>query len=271
MHPITVRKMAFEIPTTDDFEPKWMAGNAFMSYTTTGVSLYVHWLEPFLVKSLQRVLDQIEDEALHEEVDRFCKQEAQHYTQHQKFNKPILAQGYPGLQERFDRLKRDFDGWLENKGDRWCVGFVEGFEAYTTKSAIGALESRMLDHPKTDRRMGELFKWHLTEEIEHRNVAFDVYQHLYGDYLFRVKMCWIAQWHIWNFCMDCVRIMSAYDRQRYDESYAVRPLMRYVATLGIQPVFFSTYLPGYTPRKLKVPEAAAALSAEYTDKAELAS
>ena len=84
-------------------------------------------------------------------------------------------------------------------------------------------------------------------------------------------MCWIAQWHIWNFCMDCVRIMSAYDRQRYDESYAVRPLMRYVATLAIQPVFFSTYLPGYTPRKLKVPEAAAALSAEYTDKAELAS
>ena len=271
MHPITVRKMVFELPTVDDFEPKWLANNAFLSYTTTGVSLYVHWLEPFLVKSLRRVLDQIGDEKLHEEVDRFCKQEAHHYNQHQKFNQAILGQGYPGLQERFARLKRDFDGWLVEKGDRWCVGFVEGFEAYTTKSAIGALESGLFDHPATDRRFGELFKWHLTEEIEHRFVAFDAYQHLYGDYLFRVKMCWIAQWHIWNFCMDCVRIMSAYDRQRYDESYAVRPLMRYVATLAIQPVFFSTYLPGYTPRKLKVPEAAAALSAEYTDKAELAS
>ena len=268
MHPIPVRKMVFELPTADNFEPKWAANNALLSYTTTGVSLYVHWLEPFLVKSLQRVLHEVKDEKLHEEVDRFCKQEAQHYRQHQRFNEPILAQGYPGLKERFARLKADFDGWLAGKGDRWCVGFVEGFEAYTTKSAIGALESTIFDHPATDPRFGELFKWHLTEEIEHRNVAFDVYEQLYGDYLFRVKMCWIAQWHIWNFCMDCVRIMSAYDRQRFDESYAVNPALRWIATVAVQPMFFSTYLPGYTPHKLPVPEAAAALSAQYTEQAE---
>lgn len=271
MHPIPVRKMVFEIPTAEDFEPKWVADNALASYTTTGVSLYVHWLEPFLVKALQRVLDRIEDPKLHEQVDRFCKQEAQHYRQHQRFNEPILAQGYPGLQERFDRLEADFDGWLANKGDRWCVGFVEGFESYTTQSAIGALRSGMLDHPKTDRRMGELFKWHLTEEIEHRLVAFDVYEHLYGDRAFRVKMCWIAQWHIWRFCMACARIMSAHDRVRFDESYAVSPWMRWVATLVVLPMFVSTYMPGYDPRKLKVPEAAAALSAHYTEKAESAS
>jgi predicted metal-dependent hydrolase len=271
MHPIPVRKMAFEIPTAEDFEPKWVADNALISYTTTGVSLYVHWLEPFLVKSLQRVFDQVKDERLHEEVDRFCKQEAQHYRQHQRFNEPILAQGYPGLQERFDRLKADFDSWLANEGDRWCVGFVEGFEAYTTKSAIGALKSRVFDHPKTDRRMGELFKWHLTEEIEHRNVAFDVYEHLYGSWAFRVKMCWIAQWHIWNFCMDCARIMSAHDRVRLDESYAVKPILRWIATAAVLPIFASTYLPGYTPRKLKVPEGVAALSAHYTERAESAS
>ena len=62
--------------------------------------------------------------------------------------------------------------------------------------------------------------------------------------------------------------MSAYDRERFDKSYAVRPALRYIATLSIQSVFFSTYLPGYTPHKLAVPAAAAALSEQYTEQAE---
>lgn len=57
MHPIPVRKMEFDIPTAADFNPKWAANNILMSYMTTGVSLYVAYLEPFLVKSLRRVLD----------------------------------------------------------------------------------------------------------------------------------------------------------------------------------------------------------------------
>ncbi len=271
MHPITVRKMAFDIPTAGDFAPKYLADSAFASYMTTGLSLYVHWLEPFIVKSFRRVLDQVEDPALHEEMDRFCKQEAHHYSQHQKFNQPILEQGYPGLEERFARLKADFDGWLEDKDDRWRVGFVEGFESYTTKAALGSLKSGVFDHPKTDPRFGELFKWHLIEEVEHRNVAFDVYEYLYGDKAFRVKMCWIAQWHIWNFSMDCMKIMSAYDAERFDASYRIRPVTRMFATAMVFPVFASTYLPGYTPHKLRVPEKAAALSAEYTAKAQQAS
>ena len=81
----------------------------------------------------------------------------------------------------------------EEKGDRWCIGFVEGFEALTTQFALNSLKRPATNHPRTDQRWGQLFEWHLAEEIEHRNVAFDIYDHLYGSYGFRVKMCWIAQ------------------------------------------------------------------------------
>ncbi len=265
MHSITVREMDLEVPAVEEFDPKWVVGNALMSYMTTGVSLYVGKLEPFLVKSLRRVLNRVDDPVLHEEVDRFCWQEAHHYKQHHRFNETIYSLGYPGLDALEGRIEHDFSRWQKDRGDKFCVGFVEGFEAYTTQSAIAALTSGMLDHPATDRRFGELFKWHLTEEIEHRFVAFDVYEHLYGDYLFRVKMCWTAQWHIWRFCMDCVRLMSAVDAERFDSSYAVPRKQRWLATAAILPVFVKTYLPGYTPHKLDVPESAAALSARYTE------
>lgn len=39
-------------------------------------------------------------------------------------------------------------------------------------------------------------KWYLLEEIEHRNVAYDIYQHLYGNYLVRAGLCWMAQHQI---------------------------------------------------------------------------
>ncbi len=92
-HPITVRQMEFDIPTAGDFDPKWLADSALVSYLSTGVSLYVAFLEPFLVKSLRRVLVQVRDDALRECVDRFCRQEAQHYMQHERFNEAILGQG----------------------------------------------------------------------------------------------------------------------------------------------------------------------------------
>ena len=76
MHPIPVRTMKFDVPSADDFHPLYLAGSAALSYNQTAFGLYAALLEPFAVKSFRRVLDRIRDDALREEVDRFCRQEA---------------------------------------------------------------------------------------------------------------------------------------------------------------------------------------------------
>lgn len=267
MHAIPVRRMQFDIPTADDFDPKWLANDIVQSYMSTGVSLYVAYLEPFLVKSMRRVLDKIQDEELRANVDRFSRQEAQHYMQHERFNAAILGQGYPGLQERFDRLKVDFDGFLANRSDKWCVGFVEGFEALTTQLALQSLRQLGRQHPKTDPRFAALFEWHMTEEIEHRNVAFDIYDHLYGDYPFRAKMCWIAQHHILKFITDCMKIMSRTDVERHDESYRVSGAKRSMVWLVCAPKMLKTMTPWYTPHDYDVPDAIAEVSRKLSSQA----
>jgi predicted metal-dependent hydrolase len=259
--------MEFDIPTADDLDPKWLANDIRQSYFSTGLSLYVAYLEPFLVKSMRRVLDRITDESLKENVDRFSRQEAQHYMQHERFNAAILGKGYPGLQERFDRLKADFERFLETKGDKWCVGFVEGFEALTTQLALGSLRELRREHPKTDKRFAALYEWHMAEEVEHRNVAFDIYEHLYGDYLFRAKMCLIAQSHILKFITDCMKIMSPVDVARYDSSYAVPASTRALVWLGFSPMIVKTLLPGYSPHDYDVPDAIEVLSTRLSEEA----
>ena len=264
MHPIPVRRMQFDIPSADDFDPKWLADDILQSYMSTGISLYVAYLEPFLVKAMRRVLDRIEDDEMRENVDRFARQEAQHYMQHERFNAAILGQGYPGLEERFDRLKDDFDRFLATKSDKWCVGFVEGFEALTTQLALASLRALGREHPKTDPRFAALFQWHMAEEVEHHNVAYDIYDYLYGDNLFRARMCWVAQSHILTFITDCMKIMTATDTARHGESYNVTPFHRFMVWVVSAPKMLKTVMPWYTPHDYDVPETIAAVSGQLT-------
>lgn len=270
MHPIPVRRMTFEIPDPEDFHPVYMANHAAVSYSFTGLGLYVALLEPFIVKSLRRVLDQVTDPVLREEVDRFCRQEAQHYQQHERFNALVLGHGYPGLQARVDRLADDFRSYLAERSDRFRVGFVEGFESYTTQGALEILRSKVCDHPRTHKSFGHLFRWHMLEEIEHRNVAFDIYQHLYGDYLYRARMCWFAQGHMQRFIADCVRLMSAADVPRHGPRCRVTPMERLVMSIQPLPKRLRSMLPGYSPHRYRVPAEVTALSSRYTELADSA-
>ena len=176
MHPITVRTMKFDVPSADEFNPLCIAGNSALSYSHLAIGLYVAYLEPFAVKSMRRVLNHIQDETLKEEVDRFARQEAQHYQSHIEFNEAVFAQGYPGLEERVEKLKQDLDRFLADASDKYCLGYIEGFEAYTTQFALLTITRGLYDHRRTDPSFGSLFKWHMIEEIEHRNVAFTLPQ-----------------------------------------------------------------------------------------------
>ena len=264
MHPITIRTMKFDVPSAEEFHPLYMAGNSALSYSYTAMGLYAAYAEPFLVKSLRRVLDRIRDEALREDVDRFCRQEAQHYQRHTDFNKVVIAHGYPGLEQRMDALRRDFEGFLEHGTDRSRIGYMEGFEAYTTRLALETLESGLYDHPRTQPAFGELFRWHMLEEFEHRNVAFDVYEHLYGDAAYRAYMCWLAQRHMFRFFDDCIGIMSSLDVRRHGERCRVTPRQKAKLALKRLGVCVRSMLPGSSPHKLRVPDGVAALSAHFT-------
>jgi predicted metal-dependent hydrolase len=260
--------MKFDVPDCAEFHPLCVAGSSVLSYTHLAMGLYVAYLEPFFVKSLRRVMDQIRDEALREDADRFSLQEAQHYRRHMDFNKVVFAHGYPGLEERVEALKRDFEGFLANKTDRFRIGYIEGFESYTTQFALRVLASGLYDHRRTAREVGDLFKWHMLEEVEHRNVAFDVYQHLYRDYLYRARMCWVSQHHMFRFIGDCARLMSSADIARHGAGCRITMRQELLIATSRFGMRARTMLPGYTPHKYAVPSNIAKLSAHFTQLAQ---
>lgn len=266
-HPIPVRNMLFDPIPADEFEPICVANNALISYTLLGVSLYVAWLEPFIVKSMRKVIPDITDPVLKEDVERFSRQEAQHYQNHQRFNETLLNQNYPGLQERYEALRLEFDQMLADRDSKYCIGFVEGFEAFTTQAALRIFSSGTLKHRATNKRISDLFTWHLMEEIEHRNVAYDIYDHLYGDYLYRARMCVEAQGHIFKFLDDCTTIMSRHDRQRYGEKYHVTWAQKKMFRMGQLVTTFRSCKPNYTPHNYVLPNDFHLIADQYSSMA----
>jgi predicted metal-dependent hydrolase len=265
MHPIPVRSMKFQVPTKDEFHPLYIAGSAALSYNHTAFGLYVALLEPFAVKSFRQVLDHISDDTLRERVDRFSRQEAQHYQRHADFNKVVLAYGYAGLEALLSRLKQELDAFLGNAGDQYCVGYIEGFESYTTQFALRMIASGLYDHRRTQPAFGQLFKWHMLEEIEHRTVAFDLYRHLFGaGHWERSRLCWSAQGHMLRFLSDCADLMSAVDVPRHGERCRIGRRQRLQLSFFPLGMRLRSIAPGYSPHGYRVPDSIAELSEEFT-------
>ena len=117
----------------------------------------------------------------------------------------------------------------------------------------------------------ELFEWHLVEELEHRTVAFDVYEHVCGGYLYRLAVGAFAQWHLNRFVVRGALCMLSADRTAFRGKYGgpVASWKRIQPLLGLHlrrlwPKVLATYLPSYTPHRIDMPAGARELLARYS-------
>ena len=89
-------------------------------------------------------------------------------------------------------------------------------------------------------KWGELWMWHLAEEMEHRTVAFDVYEHLEGSYPYRVAGSLRAQVHFQRIVGRMQRILL--ESQGAPAKRHLPPWMK-----SGRSRLLTTYTPGYNP------------------------
>src|SRR5260221_8038764 len=263
---ITVRRLPLPFPS--DLDPMVVEGCPEESYMHVGISLLVAYLEPYLIRSMREARKHIVDPKLVADLDAFNGQEGQHYRQHIRFNEAMRLHGRSNLRGLEARLEADYQRYTESRSLRWNLAYAEGFEAFTTALARFSYESGALDRLHPAAR--ELFLWHLVEELEHRTVAFDVYEHVCGGYLYRLFVGLFAQWHLCRFVSRVATVMRDSDRAGFRAKFGgvaaawarTRPLLWRMARLFV-PKVFATYLPWYTPHKIAMPAAAKTIADRY--------
>ena len=119
-----------------------------------------------------------------------------------------------------------------------------------------------------------MFRWHFMEEIEHRTVAFDVYQNLFGGYFYRAKMSVFVLRHIGSFVMDAMSIMLKQDKERialeFGGKKGAKERLKLFLRTELGPfvrALLHPLRPAYSPYKIQIPEHILKLSEKYSAEA----
>ncbi|OTG99822.1 metal-dependent hydrolase [Acinetobacter sp. ANC 4973] len=172
---IIVRRLQFN---PQAIRRHYFANSPVMSHLLTALSSTFPIGEQFFVHSVRNVRDKVKDETLQAQIAAFIGQEAMHSKAHAEFNAAWRSEDYN--LDRFQAWLARKDGYVKNLHPKIQLAITCAFEHFTA-----LLGGYILRHPEVlatlDKDAAKLWVWHAIEEIEHRAVAFDVYQAVYGD------------------------------------------------------------------------------------------
>jgi uncharacterized protein len=260
---IVVRSIPF--PFSEAINPRWHPLRPEWSHMVNGASLAMPYLEPFLIKTVREALKNASDPSLKQDVQGFIGQEGQHYQNHRRYNDILKQKHYPELAE-VEQLMEDDYRRLQAKSLRWRVAYTAGFETMTMGITEWLIDDRRYLFAGADASVTSFILWHMVEETEHKNVAFDLYQNLYGSYLPRLWGLVYATYHVAKYSrLAYIRMLK-----RDGLWWQWRSRLRLYAMVGrfaknIAPAMLQSVFPNYHPSKVKDPDWVSRWTAAYAN------
>lgn len=255
MADITVRKMPFEWP--DDLPILPFPDDVPGSCELVGFSLTMPHLEPYLIRTMRTAGQQVTDPIIAADMKNFSAQEAQHHRNHSLVNKivrdKLSSQTAAQVEAIEAELEADYRQFTADKSLQFNLAYAEGFEAMTLSLALAQFES---PNAGMDPEWGRLMAWHLAEEIEHRTVTFDAYDHLFGSYLYRLRIGVWAQKHFMSYVLklaSCVQQDFSVPGEPETERRGWK-LLKQQWSSGFLPHYLKTLPPWYNPAKIEIPQ-----------------
>ena len=156
----------------------WVENEPSMTHFFTALSTLFPEGESYFVRSVRALRQKLQGQPqLDKDIGAFIGQEAMHSKEHHAFH--VSAQESGLDPESLERATGIVLKALEKAfPEKWNLLVTVGMEHYTA-----VLVAQMMDevHTRiTDKRIRNLWLWHSVEETEHKAVAFDLYEALYG-------------------------------------------------------------------------------------------
>ena len=260
---IQARKVQFDVT---DVPLHWIPGHPVASHVVSVLNLVLPAGERWFVQTFNEALPMVRDPKLADDVRGFIGQEATHADVHETIlhdfmvergvdPAPILAQ----VEHMFTRVlaplrTSDPAKRMNHLCERlWLIAAIEH---YTAVLGDFALNCSWDDH-RADPTLADLFRWHGSEEVEHRSVAHDVAGYFHDSYLSRIRAMTLAATMLFVFFQRTawylVRTDPAVDatwwtfnRMRMRDS-RLGLLPRYSALFGSGTLAY--FRPGYSPER----------------------
>ena len=191
-HPKYRRMVRFD---WSDTPLHWVPDDPFSTHMINVLHLLLPEGERHFIKAVLEASSLVDDPELEAAIKPFIQQESWHAWAHQIVLDHLAEQGID-TKPYTDRLGRvlsitlgDPPKWFPPALKRWWLyrrlADVAALEHYTAMLGQWVLTNRGLDYAKADPMMLDLLRWHGAEEVEHRSLVYDVFQHVSGNYWIR--------------------------------------------------------------------------------------
>ena len=181
---IPIRHMKF------DFEPEKLDHRFYMdaelaSAYFASLSIFLTLGEDLVIDTARYHRDFIKDPLLKQRVTSLIGQEAIHSKMHEELNDAYMERDLPVKLFRF-LAGYVFEYGFNRLPQPMKLSLMAGIEHFTAVLAEYMMNHESVFFRSTDEKQRAIWMWHMLEESEHKDIAFDVFQTLSNNYALRI-------------------------------------------------------------------------------------
>lgn len=261
---IQARKVHFDL---SDIPVEWIPGHPVASTMINLFNMVLPAAEHWFVKAFNEALPLVKDPKLADEMRGFIGQEATHAAAHDEVIREYLigngvdpAPMLELVEYMFEKVlapttSADPKRQLSNLCERlWLIAAIEH---YTAVLGDFALNSTWDEHG-ADPTIVDLFRWHGSEEVEHRNVAHDVAVYFHNSYPDRIRAMALAGTAMFVFFQRGTRYLLKSNSANNIGWWRMQRMRMRDSKLGLLPEFrtlfgrntLTYFRPGYSPEDM---------------------
>jgi uncharacterized protein len=261
---IQARKVHFDVA---DVPRHWIPGHPVASHMVSLLNLVLPAAERWFVTTYNEALPLVKDPKLAEDIRGFIGQEATHADTHDQVLREYMARNDGVVAPMLDLVEYVFEKMLapsesanpKRRMNHLCdrLWLIAAIEHYTAVLGDFSLNCAWDDH-HADPTMVDLFRWHGSEEVEHRMVAHDVATYFHDSYLDRIRAMSMAVVLMFVFFQRGAWFLVKNDPTLHTGWWRTQRLRMQDSKLGLLPLYrklfgsntFMYFRPSFTPEQM---------------------
>jgi predicted metal-dependent hydrolase len=261
---IQARKVHFEL---SDIPLEWIPGHPVASTMINLFNIVLPAGEHWFVRTFNEALPLVKDPKLADEMRGFIGQEATHAAAHDEVVREFLVANGVDPSPMLELVNYMFEKvlapttstnpkrQLNNLCERlWLIAAIEHYTAVLGDFALNSTWDDFGANPT----MVDLFRWHGSEEVEHRSVAYDVAVYFHNSYPDRIRAMTLAATAIFVFFQRGTRYLLKSDPANDIGWAKMQRLRMRDSKLGLLPKFrklfgsntLTYFRPGFSPEEM---------------------
>ncbi len=258
---IQARKVDFDVSNTP---LHWIPGHPVASNVISVLNLVLPAAERWFVATYNEALPLVEDSRLADDMRGFIGQEAVHADTHDKILQDFMIARGVNPRPVLHIVDYVFSKVLapstsvnpKRRRNQLCdrLWLIAAIEHYTAVLGDFALNCAWDDYG-ADPTLVDLFRWHGSEEVEHRNVAHEVAKYFHDSYLSRIRSMALAVALMYAFFLRTAWYLCKTDPEMKISWWRMQLMRAHDSKIRLLPTYWNLFVtttityfrPSYSP------------------------